>query len=112
MNNRWAEQFTWFEALLSRGNIFSTPNTSIKPVTSHLVLSFTPFIALAAQSTSPVETLACQEVRPKHAESKEKKKLHKSKGEKHSKHEKSSTKPVQAKPLVSAQDTIGPGDVQ
>ena len=36
MNDKWAEQFARFEALLSRGNVFSTPKTTLNPVSSKL----------------------------------------------------------------------------
>ena len=32
MSDKWAEQFARMEALLSRGNIFSTPVSAVKPV--------------------------------------------------------------------------------
>ena len=39
-----AEQFARFEALLSRGNIFSAPKMSVTPVPAHQVISEKPFI--------------------------------------------------------------------
>ena len=73
MNNKWAEQFARFEALLSRGNVFSTPKAAVNPPSSKVVLSDSPFIAPAARLTGPVETLAVQEVGSKSGETKPKK---------------------------------------
>ena len=82
MNDEWTEQFARFEALLSRGNVFSTPKTAVPPV-SHPVLSDKPFLISFAQPTGPVVYLAEQEVHVKTSETKTKKKSHKSaKGEK------------------------------
>ena len=41
MNDKWAEHFAIFEALLSRGNVFTTPKFSV-PVSSHPVLPGLP----------------------------------------------------------------------
>ena len=38
MNDKWAEKFPQFEALLSRGNVFSTPKTTVNPVRSKVVI--------------------------------------------------------------------------
>ena len=46
--DQWSEQFAHFEALLSRGNVFSTPKTSVKPMPPHTVVSDSPFIAPSA----------------------------------------------------------------
>ena len=103
MNDKWAEQFTRFEALLSRGNVFSTPQTSVNPVSTKVVLSESPFIAPATRPTSPVETPAVQEVLNKSREVKQKKpkdKNHKKSGK--------SEKPVQSDQPVPALDTSGP----
>ena len=32
MSDKWAEQFAHMEALLSRGNVFSTPVSAVKPI--------------------------------------------------------------------------------
>ena len=77
MNDKWAEQFARFEALLSRGNVFSTPKTSAS-VSSHPVLSDNPFINLSARPTGPVVNSAEQDVKLTKTESKPKKKSHKS----------------------------------
>ena len=34
ISDQWGEQFTRFEALLSRGNVFSTPKAEVKPIPS------------------------------------------------------------------------------
>ena len=47
ISDRWVEQFARFEPLLCRGNVFSTPNFTVKPLPSHTVVSDTPFIAPA-----------------------------------------------------------------
>ena len=55
ISDQWAEQFARFEALLSRGNVFSTPKSNVKPVPTHTVVSDTPFIPPSAgASTGPV----------------------------------------------------------
>ena len=71
MNDKWAEQFARFEALLSRGNVFSTPKSSA-PVSAHSVLSDQPFLNPSAQSTGPVVYLAEQEVKTKQSVTKPK----------------------------------------
>ena len=58
ISDQWAEQFARSEALLSRGNVFSTPKTMVNPIPSHTVVSHTPFIASSAQLTGSVEFLA------------------------------------------------------
>ena len=50
MNDKWAEQFARFEALLSRGNVFSTPKTAVNPGSTKVVVSDSPFIAPATRS--------------------------------------------------------------
>ena len=83
MSDKWAEQFARFEALLSQGNVFSTPKTSVKCVSSDSVISDTPFLAPSAWPTGPVETLAELEAKPKREDGKDKKKAQKSrKGDK------------------------------
>ena len=61
MNDKWAEQFARFEALLSRGNVFSTPKAVVNPASSKVIVSDSPFITPAARPTGPVETPAVQE---------------------------------------------------
>ena len=107
MNNKWAEQFARFEALLSRGNVFSTPKTTVNPVTSKVVLSDSPFIPLAARPTGPVETPAVQGVVSKSGQGKPKK----SKDKKQKKSAKSSDKSVQLDQPVHALTTSGPENV-
>ena len=81
MSDYWAEQFARMEALLTRGNIFSTPVSSVKPVASHQLISDTPFMAPSTRPTGPVEAPVVLDapVKPKPIDSKEKKKSHKSK---------------------------------
>ena len=43
MNDKWSEQFARFEALLSRGNVFTTPRTTVSTLPSHLMVSSQPF---------------------------------------------------------------------
>ena len=101
MNDKWAEHFARFEALLSRGNVFSTPKSSV-PGSSHPVLSDQPFLHPSAQATGPVGPPAelDQSVR---AETKPKKKSKKSKSDKI----KDIPLPVQPAP---APKIPGPGD--
>ena len=49
--DQWSEQFARFEVLLSRGNVFSTPKTSVKPMPPHTIVSDSPFIAPSAWLT-------------------------------------------------------------
>ena len=62
MSDQWAEQFTRFEALLSRGNVFSTPKSTVQHVPSQAAMSDTPFIPPSARLTGPVEFPAEGEV--------------------------------------------------
>ena len=81
MSDKWAEQFARMEALLSRGNIFSTPVTVVKPMDSQAVISSTPFIPPATHPTSPVEVPVAVEKSTKlksEEKDKQKKKSHKS----------------------------------
>ena len=55
MNDKWAEQFARFEALLSRGNIFTTPRTAVSTIPSHSLVSTQPFINPSARHTGPVD---------------------------------------------------------
>ena len=134
MSDQWAKQFACFEALLSRGNVFSTPKATVQHLPSHAAVSDTPFIPPSAWLTVPVEFPAEGEVdksqgssvvekdvkgkrksRKSHRESKEE--------DKHSKKRQSSpspdvsafhvkSAPVQFRPSVSAQATSGPEVVQ
>ena len=103
MNDKWAEHFARFEALLSRGNIFSTPKSSA-PVSSHPVLSDQPFLNPSARPTGPVVNPAEQESKVKLCEIKPKKKSRKS-----TKGDKSKDTVVPDQP-VSAANIPGPGD--
>ena len=129
ISDQWAEQFARFEALLSRGNVFSTPKSSVQHVPSHAPISDTPFIPPSARLTGPVEFPAEGEV-DKHQDAttvqrdvKEQKKSRKSR--KDTKDDKRSKKrqvspspdvgtlqtksvPVPVKPPVQAQVTSGP----
>ena len=134
MSDQWAEQFARFEALLSRGNVFSTPKSTVQHVPSHDAMSDTPFIPPSARLTGPVEFPAEGEVdkqqdsRVTEKDVKEKRKSRKSRREskeedKHSKKRQMSPSPdvsalhvksasVQVKPPVQAQATSGPEVVQ
>ena len=101
MNDKWAEHFARFEALLSRGNVFSTPKSSA-PGSSHPVLSDQPFLNPSARATGPVGPLAEQDL-PVRCESKTKKKSKKS-----SKSNKSKDIPVPDQP-APASDIPDPG---
>ena len=107
MNDKWAEQFARVEALLSRGNVFSTPKVAVNLSSSKAVPSDSPFIASAAQPTGPVETPAVQEAGVKSGENKPKK----SKDKKHKKSVKISDKPVSLDKLVPALGTSRPESV-
>ena len=103
INDKWAEHFARFEALLSRGNVFSTPKSSA-PVSSHPVLSDQPFLNPSARPTGPVVNPAEQDCKVKLSEAKPKKKSHKS-----SKVDKSKDTVVPDQP-VPAVNIPGPGD--
>ena len=62
ISDQWSEQFARFEALLSRGNVFSAPKSTVKPVLTHTVVSDTPFIPPHARLTGPVDAPAEGEV--------------------------------------------------
>ena len=133
MSDQWAEQFARFEALLSRGNVFSTPKSTVQHVPYHAAISDTPFIPPSARLTGPVEFPAEGEV-DKQQDSKlverdvkDKRKSRKSRKEtkedKHSKKRQVSpspdvstllvkSAPVQVKPPVQAQVSSGPEVVQ
>ena len=55
MLDKWAEQFARMEALLSSGNIFSTPVSAVKPIDTQPLASKTPFIALV----HPIQWTIC-----------------------------------------------------
>ena len=133
MSDQWAEQFARFEALLSRGNVFSTPKSSVQHVPSHAAISDTPFIPPSARLTGPVEFPAEGEGDKQQASKsverdvKEQKKSRKSrkdhKDDKHSKKRQVSpspdvgpsqvkSAPVPAKPPAQDQVSSGPEVVQ
>ena len=74
------------EALLCRGNVFSTPVSAVKPVDTQPLISQQPFLAPASRPTGPVEVPVAVDalVKPKAVDHKEKKKSHKSRKDKHS----------------------------
>ena len=87
--DKWSEQFVCMEALLSRGNVFSTPVSSVKPLDTHNLISDNPFLAPATRPTGPVSapvavdaSVSVQLVDAKDKE-KEKKKSHKSRKDRH-----------------------------
>ena len=98
MSDKWAEQFACMEALLSRGNIFSTPVSACKPVDIQPLISTTPFVPPATCPTGPVEVpVAVEEsVTHKKMDDKDKKK----KSHKSRKHD----KPVQDPKLSKTAD--------
>ena len=67
MNDKWTEQFAHFKALLSHGNVFSTPKTVVSslPSTTSALISSQPFINPSARHTGPVVPPAVQETLPK-----------------------------------------------
>ena len=101
MNDKWAEQFACFEALLSRGNVFSTPKAAVNPASSKVIVSDSLFIAPAVRPTGPVETPAVQEAVTKVKKSKDKKQKKTVK----------SDKPVHVDQPVPAVSTSGPESV-
>ena len=74
------------EAMLSRGNVFSTPVSAVKPVDTQPLISQQPFLAPASCPTGPVEVpvAVVALVKPKAVDHKEKKKSNKSRKDKHS----------------------------
>ena len=84
--DKWSEQFARMEAFLSRGNVFSTPVSAVKPVDTHNLISDNPFLAPATRPTGPVEAPVAVEapVDDKHRDQKDKKKSHKSRKDRHS----------------------------
>ena len=61
MSDKWAEQFARMEALLSRGNIFSTLVSAVKPIDTQPLISTTPFVPPTTCPTGPVEVLVAVE---------------------------------------------------
>ena len=86
ISDKWAEQFARMEALLSRGNVFSTPVSAVKPVDTQPLISQIPFLAPATRPTSPVEVPVAVDAlaKTKAVDPEERKKSHKSRKEKHS----------------------------
>ena len=72
------------EALLSRGNVFSTPVSAVKPVDTQPLISETPFLAPATHPTGLVEVPVAVDASVKHksVDPKGKKKSHKSRKDK------------------------------
>ena len=85
ISDKWAEQFAHMEVLLSRGNVFSTPVSAVKPVDTQPLISQTPFLVPATRPTGPVEIPVAVDasVKAKSVDQKEKK-SHKSRKDKHS----------------------------
>ena len=55
LSDKMSEQFARFEALLSRGNIFTAPSMPVNPFPAQKVLSDTPFLdPSSARPTGPV----------------------------------------------------------
>ena len=80
LSDKMSEQFARFEALLSRGNIFSAPSMPVNPVSAKKVLSDTPFLdPSSARPTGPVWLPAEAEDNKGSDAKPEKKKSHKSK---------------------------------
>ena len=79
MSDKWAELFARMAAWLSRGNIFATPVSTVKPVDSQHLISDTPFLAPATRPNGPVKVLVAVDasVKSKPVEHKDKKKTHK-----------------------------------
>ena len=66
ISDKWVEQFAHMEALLSRGNVFSTPVSAVKPVDTQPLISQTPFLAPATRPTGPVEVPVAVDASVKH----------------------------------------------
>ena len=85
ISDKWAEQFARMEALLSRGNVFSTPVSSVKPVDSQSLVSDKHFLALVTRPTGPAGVpVTVEDTETKGNDSKPKKKSHKSRRDKSS----------------------------
>ena len=92
MSDKWAEQFAHMEALLSRGNVFSTPVSAVKPIDTQSLISTTPFVPPATRPTGPVEVPVAVEdsaKQKKHDDKDKKKRAHKAK-----KHDKPNTEDI------------------
>ena len=77
MNDKWADQFARFEALLSRGNIFTTLKTAVSTLPSHSMVSTQPFVNPSARHTGSV-VLPADRVSDMGVESKPQPRVHKS----------------------------------
>ena len=73
------------EALLSRGNVFSTRMSAVKPVDTQNIISDNPFLAPATRPTGPVKAPVAVDapVAATPVDAKDKKKSHKSRKDKH-----------------------------
>ena len=101
MNDKWSEQFARFEALLSRGNVFTIPKV-VSSLPSQTIVSAQPFINPVARHIGPVVSPAVQKELYKKGEAKRKKKKQKS-----SKKDKAVPDSVPRNPV---KDIPGPGD--
>ena len=80
LSDKMAEQFARFEALISRGNIFTAPKMPVNPMPTHQVTSDTPFLdPNLARPTGRVWLPAGPEDAKGSDNKHEKKKSHKSK---------------------------------
>ena len=85
ISDKWAEEFARMEALLSRGNVSSTPVSAVKSVDTQPLISQTPFLAPATRPIVPVEVPVAVDASAKtKAVDQKEKKSHKSGKEKHS----------------------------
>ena len=91
MSDKWAEQFARMEALLSRGNVFSTPVSAVKPIDTQSLISTTPFVPPATRPTGPV-AVEDDAKQKKHDDKDKKKRAHKAK--KHDKPKTENVKPA------------------
>ena len=82
LSDKMSEQFARFEALLSRGNIFSAPTMPVNPVSAQKVLSYTPFRCGFRQQLKIIKGLILNRKRKKSHKSKHKsdKKTHRHSG--------------------------------
>ena len=101
ISDKWSEIFAHFEALLSRGNVFSVPKSTAS-TSAHPVISEKPFINPSAWPTGPVGNPADQGISVAKSDVKPKKKSHKSKTVK--------SKEVASSSPVPASHIPGPGD--
>ena len=80
LSDKMSEQFARFEALLSRGNIFTAPSMPVNPVPAHKVLSDTPFLDPSSARPTGLVWLPAEAEENKGSDAKpEKKKPHKHK---------------------------------